>query len=81
LEYVMPPPKQMDGVLENLPTRIGAYIPDDLLEDWFAPGMGMDPPSPDALAAAEAYGKRFECEFKHDLERKEGVYWKWVPAI
>jgi hypothetical protein len=74
-------PKQMDVVLENLPLRIGAYVPDDLLEDWFAPGLGMNPPSPEALGAAKAYGERFECEFEHDLQRKEGVFWKWTPAI
>jgi hypothetical protein len=75
------PPDEMDTVLANLPLRTGAYVPDDLLEDWFAPGTGMDPVTEDALGAAEAYGKRFECEFKHYAERKEGVYWKWVPAI
>ena len=31
------PPKEMDDVLLNLPLRIGTYVPDDLLEDWFAP--------------------------------------------
>lgn len=75
------PPEEMDAVLSNLPLRIGAYVPDDLLEDWFAPHGGMSPPSPEALSAAAAYGKRFECEFKHYAERKEGVFWKWVPAI
>ncbi|TIM25679.1 MAG: hypothetical protein E5Y61_24590 [Mesorhizobium sp.] len=77
----MSAPKEMDVVLEKLPLRIGAYIPDDLLEDWFAPGTGMNPVSPAALAAAKAYGWRFECEFKHYPERMEGVFWKWVPAI
>lgn len=77
----MTPPQEMDDVLRLLPLRIGAYVPDDLLEDWFAPGMGMNPPDDVALAAAEAYGRRFECEFKHYSERKEGVFWKWVPAI
>jgi len=77
----MPSPKQMDMVLHNLPLRIGAYVPDDLLEDWFAPGTGMNPPSREAIAAAVSYGWRFECEFKHYPDRKEGVFWKWVPAI
>lgn len=77
----MPPPKEMERVLESLPLRIGTYIPDDLLEDWFAPGAGMSPPSPAALEAAASYGRQFECEFKHYLDRKEGVFWKWVPAI
>lgn len=75
------PPREMDSVLANLPLRIGAYIPDDLLEDWFAPGTGMNPPSKEALSRAVAYGRRFECEFEHYPERKEGVFWKWVPAI
>ena len=77
----MAPPREMDEVLKLLPVRIGAYVPDDLLEDWFAPGTGMNPPSEIALVAARAYGRRFECEFKHQRERKEGVFWKWVPAI
>jgi hypothetical protein len=74
-------PDAMDTVLENLPLRIGAYVPDDLLEDWFAPRTGMNPVSRQAIAAAEAYGRRFECEFKYYPERMEGVFWKWVPAI
>lgn len=77
----MPAPDQMDTVLQKLPLRIGAYIPDDLLEDWFAPGTGINPPSGEALAAAEAYGRQFEWEFKYYPERLEGVFWKWVPAI
>jgi hypothetical protein len=77
----MAPPRNMDDVLRYLPMRIGAYIPDDLLEDWFAPGTGMNPPNKAALEAARVYGRRFECEFKHYEERKEGVFWKWVPAI
>jgi hypothetical protein len=77
----MPAPSEMDKVLSNLPLRIGTYVPEDLLEDWFAPGTGMNPPSDAALAAAETYGRRFECEFKYYPERMEGVFWKWVPAI
>ena len=53
------PPEEMDTVLTSLPLRIGAYVPDDLIEDWFAPGTGMDPVSAEALAAAADYGKRF----------------------
>jgi hypothetical protein len=75
------PPGEMDEVLTKLPLRIGAYVPDDLLEDWFAPRTGVDPLSSSALDAAAAYGRVFECEFKYYLERKEGVFWKWVPAI
>lgn len=70
----MAPPRNMDDVLRYLPLRIGAYIPDDLLEDWFAPGTGMNPPNKAALEAARVYGRRFECEFKHYEERKEGVF-------
>lgn len=77
----MPPPEEMDLVLRHLPLRVGAYLPDDLLEDWFAPGTGMNPLSDKALAAAAAYGRAFECEFKHYPNRLEGVFWKWVPAI
>lgn len=75
------PPKEMDTVLNQLPLRIGTYVPDDLLEDWFARGTGINPVSSEAVAAAEAYGRRFECEFKYYPERMEGVFWKWVPAI
>ncbi len=77
----MAPPKEMNDVLPQLPLRIGASVPDDLLEDWFAPRTGMNPPTQTALEAARGYGRRFECEFKHYRERKEGVFWKWVPAI
>ena len=74
-------PDEMDSVLKNLPLRIGAYVPDDLLEDWVAPRTGMNPVSEQALSAAADYGRRFECEFKYLPERMEGVFWKWVPAI
>jgi hypothetical protein len=80
-EKQMPPPKEMDTVLREVPLRIGVSVPDDLIEDWFAPGTGMNPPSQEALTAAASYGWSFECEFKHEAERKEGVFWKWVPAI
>jgi hypothetical protein len=80
-EVTMPVPEEMDAVLRSLPLRIGAYVPDDLIEDWFAPHTGMNPPSEAALEAANAYGRRFECEFKYLAERREGVFWKWVPAI
>ncbi|MBB4566951.1 MULTISPECIES: hypothetical protein [Rhizobium] len=75
------PPEEMDDVLRKLPLRIGAYVPEDLLEDWFAPGTGMNPVSKAALDNAEAYGRRFECEFKYYPERYEGVFWKFVPAM
>lgn len=74
-------PPEMDEVLRQLPLRVGTYIPDDLLEAWFAPRTGMNPVSEEAKRAAEAYGRRFECEFKYYPERMEGVFWKWVPAI
>jgi hypothetical protein len=73
--------QELDQTLQALPLRAGVYVPEDLLEDWFAPGTGMNPVSSEALDAAEAYGKRFECEFKYYPERMEGVFWKWVPAI
>jgi hypothetical protein len=68
-------------VLTQLPLRIGAYVPEDLIEEWFAPGTGMNPVSKIAFDNAEAYGRRFECEFKYYPERCEGVFWKFVPAI
>ena len=77
----MPPPDDLASVLHYLPLRTGTYVPDDLLEDWFAPDTGMNPVSEVALAAARSYGRRFECEFKYYPERMEGVFWKWVPAI
>lgn len=77
----MPPPDDLALVLKHLPLRTGAYVPDDLLEDWFAPDTGMNPVSETALAEARAYGRRFECEFEYYPERMEGVFWKWVPAI
>jgi hypothetical protein len=80
-EAVGAPPAAMEQVLESLPLRIGVYVPDDLIENWFAPGEGMSPPPPKALTAAADYAQRFECEFKHDAARKEGVFWKWVPGI
>ncbi len=73
--------QELDETLQALPLRTGVYVPEDLLEDWFAPGTGMNPVSREALDAAEAYGRRFECEFKYYPERMEGVFWKWVPAI
>lgn len=80
-EAIGAPPTDMVQVLNRLPLRIGVYVPDDLLENWFAPGQGMSPPSDTALAAAAAYGRQFDCEFKHDADRKEGVFWKWVPGM
>lgn len=68
-------------ILAKLPLRVALSVPDDLLEAWFAPGTGMEPLADDTLKAAADYGWRFECEFKHYPDRKEGVFWKWVPAI
>ena len=75
------PPEELNRTLQSLPLRAGVYVPEDLLEDWFAAGTGMNPVSAKALDEAEAYGRRFECEFKYYPERMEGVFWKWVPAI
>lgn len=74
-------PDEMDRVLSSLPLRVGAYVPDDLLEEWFAPGTGMAPVGEAVIKAAGAYGRRHDCEFKYYSERMEGVFWKWVPAI
>ncbi len=71
----------LSRALEALPLRIGLYVPDDLLEDWFAPGTGMDPVTAAALDEAAAFARRHDCEFKHYPERKEAVMWKWVPAL
>ena len=46
------PPEELDSTLTALPLRVGTYVPDDLLEDWFAPGTGMNPVSAEALKAA-----------------------------
>ncbi|SEQ52674.1 hypothetical protein SAMN05216548_105126 [Faunimonas pinastri] len=79
------PPDPMNEVLRNLPLRIGTYVPDDLLQAWFAPAAepqnGSGAVSEAALDAARDYGWKFECEFTYDADRKEGVFWKWVPAI
>ena len=73
-------PEELKSILSSLPLRTGLYIPDDLLEDWF--GQGGSPPSlEDALPAASSFGRECDSEFEHDAERKEGVFWKWVPAI
>ncbi len=77
----MAPPHELESTLTGLPLRTGVYVPDDLLEEWFAPGTGMMPVAEEALAAARNFGGRFECEFKYYPERSEGVFWKWVPAI
>jgi hypothetical protein len=74
-------PAELDAALKALPLRTGIYVPEDLLEDWFAPGTGMSPVSAEALSQAEAYGRKLECEFKYYPERLEGVFWKWVPAL
>jgi hypothetical protein len=64
------PPHEFESILHQLPLRIGVYVPDDILEEWFGDH-----------ASAKQYGTRFECEFKHDSARGEGVFWKWVPAV
>jgi hypothetical protein len=56
-------------------------VPDDILEDWFAPDTGMNPVSDQTIALATRFAKSLECEFKYYPERLEGVFWKWVPAI
>ncbi len=75
------PPEEMNDVLRKLPLRIGAYVPEDPAGRLVCPGTGMNPVSKMALENAEAYGRRFECEFKYYPERYEGVFWKFVPAM
>jgi hypothetical protein len=64
------PPGELDAIFRQLPLRVGLYIPDDLLDDWFG---GQGP--------AADYAARMQCEFNYDPERREGVFWKWVPAM
>ncbi len=71
----------LDGLLDKLPLRIGIYVPDDILEILFPPGAVDGTLDPDARKAAEEYGKRFGCEFEYDPERREGTFWKFVPAM
>jgi hypothetical protein len=71
----------LSQALNVLPLRIGIYVPDDLLEDWFAPGTGMNPVSSEALDAAETFARRHDCEFRHYPEHKKTIMWKWVPAL
>jgi hypothetical protein len=75
------PPNDFERLLELAPLRVAIAVPDDLMEDWFAPDTGMNPISPAAIQAAREYADRFECEFKYYPDRLEGVFWKWVPAI
>jgi hypothetical protein len=75
------PPDGLAAALSMLPLRTGVYVPDDLLDEWFAGGAGRRPVAAEALAAAAEFGQRFECEFEHYPKRKEGVFWKFVSAI
>jgi hypothetical protein len=75
------PPDAIGEMLLKAPLRVAVSIPDDLLEDWFAPDTGMNPVSSEAINAASAYARSYDCEFKYYPERLEGVFWKWVPAI
>jgi hypothetical protein len=78
--HAMPPP-EFGNMLRAAPLRIAVSVPDDILEDWFAPDTGLNPISHEAIVAAERYAKIYECEFKYYPERLEGLFWKWVPAI
>jgi hypothetical protein len=75
------PPPELAELLRNAPLRVGISVPADLMEDWFAPDAGMNPLSLKAIESARAFARAYECEFKYDAERLEGVFWKWVPAI
>jgi len=68
-------------LLRNAPLRVCISVPADLMEDWFAPDTGMNPLSLQAIEAARAFAKTYECEFKYEADRLEGLFWKWVPAI
>jgi len=57
-------------LLTALPLRIGLYVPSDLLEDEF-----------DDRITPEAFARECDCEYEYYPERKEGVFWKWVPGI
>ena len=74
------PPETIGEMLRIAPLRV-AVVPDDLLEDWFAPDTGMNPVSEEAIREAVAYGRLYDCEFKYYPDRLERVFWKWVPAI
>jgi hypothetical protein len=75
------PPAEFDDMLRVAPLRVAVSVPDDILEDWFAPDTGMNPVSAQTISRAEQYARQFECEFKYYPERLEGVFWKWVPAM
>jgi hypothetical protein len=70
------PPADIKDILGKLPLRIGLYVPDDVLRDWFAAEDRRR-----AMAQAAEFAQSFECEFKYYPERAEGVFWKWVPAV
>ena len=74
-------PAEIDEILGKLPLRIGLYVPDDLLQEWFPPATKDGGVDQLTRTAAEQYAARFECEFQHDAARAEGVFWKWVPAL
>ncbi len=67
-------------MLQNLPLRIGTYVPDDLLGVWFAPGTGNESPAEAALEAARAHGRPFECDANATRAQGRSVL-QWVPAI
>jgi hypothetical protein len=72
---------ELDGLLERLPLRIGVYVPDDILAQLFPPGTADGILDPKAREAAVEYAGRFDCEFEYDEERREGTFWKFVPAL
>lgn len=76
----MPPPEIAD-IIAKLPLRVGLYVPDDILDEWFPPGARDGSLAGPALAAAQDYAKRVGCEFEYYADRGEGVFWKWVPAM
>ena len=70
------PPAVVDEIIRKLPLRVGLYVPDDLLQDWFPAESNRTP-----VERAREHARSLECEFEYYSERAEGVFWKWVPAL
>jgi hypothetical protein len=76
----MPPP-EIEEIIRKLPLRVGLYVPDDILEEWFPPGVRDGTLTEPTRGAVQDYAKRVGCEFEYYPDRGEGVFWKWVPAM
>lgn len=75
------PPPEIEEIIRKLPLRVGLYVPDDILQDWFSPRERSGAAGQTGEEAAQAFAQRTGCEFQYDSERGEGVFWKWVPAM